>query len=113
MDDPVHPTDPSHPVPAQTEEGQPPAAAYFSLVDALEALEYDHPHCQGIRRPHPVVLTFLDIRDYRRATAWTDLPTCLTREMNMRGSVLVGFFVPGVNGPADLECPDTAEELDS
>ncbi len=77
----------------------PPADAYYSLVDALEAAEHDH-RCLHMKTA--VELVFMDPADRRRIRVLTTAPTCLTREMVRRGCLLVDIDVK----PRAVEWPE-------
>lgn len=59
-----------------------PARAYYALVDALEALEYDHPACP--RHTRETCQRFTHHGDGRTVIAWTHQPACLREEMRAR-----------------------------
>jgi len=95
--EPVPAPDPADPPP---DTPRPPARAYYSLIDALEALEHQHPTCRQNRKE--TAAAFLDPDDCRRVIVVTRSVNCLRLEMNLRGCLLVDVGRPPEELPHGL-----------
>lgn len=87
-----------------------PAAAYYTWVDATEAIEHDPEHARCPHRTYlPLALKFAG-PDAVVITVWSDQPHCLIREMVDRGCCCLGLSWLG-DVVARLEAPRWVKDL--